>query len=54
MKTEFVKNLKGRHHLKKPRHRWEDNIKVYLKEIHIWTGLMWLTLGTGGSVLLKL
>jgi hypothetical protein len=27
-----------------PRHRWEDNIKMYVKEI-AWTGLFWLRIG---------
>ena len=37
----------------KPSCRWEDNIKVYLKEIG-WErvdGLIWLRTGTGGGLL---
>jgi hypothetical protein len=32
------------------RHRWEDNIKIDLTEIGwtIWTGLIWLRIGTSG------
>jgi len=32
-----------------PRHRWEDNIKMYLQEVGAWTGLSWLRIGTGGG-----
>ena len=37
----------------RPRPRWEDNIKVVLREggrgAH--TGMMWLSVGTGGGLL---
>jgi hypothetical protein len=26
-------------------HKWEDNFKMDLKEIEIWTGLIWLSVG---------
>jgi hypothetical protein len=34
----------GRRPLGKPKRRWEDNIKIVLKEIgmSVWTGSMWL------------
>jgi hypothetical protein len=36
--------------LLKPKHRWEDNIKIYLQEMgwcgRVWTGLIWLRIGT--------
>jgi len=34
----------------RPRHRWEDNIKMDLKEVGwgAWTGMIWLRTGTGG------
>jgi hypothetical protein len=37
--------------LRRPRCRWEDNIKMYLKEVGrvLWTGLMWLRIGTSGG-----
>jgi len=37
--------------LGKPRCRWEDNIKMDLQEViwGVWTGLMWLRIGTGGG-----
>jgi hypothetical protein len=37
------------------RRRWEDNIKVDIKEIErssvVWTGLIWLRIGTNGELL---
>ena len=46
--------LEGKRPLGRPRHRWEDNIKVALWEVGLegggvsWTGLMWLRIGKGG------
>ena len=39
--------------LGRPRHRWEDNIKMDRQEVGwgAWTGLMWLRTGTGGRKL---
>jgi hypothetical protein len=36
--------------LGRPRHRWEDNVKVGLQEVvcGVWTGLSWLRIETGG------
>jgi hypothetical protein len=31
--------------------RWVDDIKVDLEEIGVWSGLMWLRVGTGGGIL---
>jgi hypothetical protein len=39
-----------------PRHKWEDNIKMDLKEVGLgrvaWTGSIWLRTGTVGGLLL--
>ena len=39
-----------------PRHKWEDNIKMDLKEVGLgrgaWTGSIWLRIGTVGGLLL--
>jgi hypothetical protein len=38
--------------LSRPRHRWEDNIKMDPQEVGCgwgWTGLIWLRTGTGGG-----
>ena len=36
---------------KRPRLRWDDNIKMDLWEVDVgvWTGLSWLRIGTGGG-----
>jgi hypothetical protein len=41
----------GKRPLGRPRHRWEDNIKMDLYEVEwgAWTGLIWLMIGTGGG-----
>jgi hypothetical protein len=43
----------GRRPLGRPRRRWEDNIKMDLREVEwgAWTGLIWLRIGTGGGLL---
>ena len=35
----------------RPRHRWEDNIKMDLQEVGcgVWTRSSWLRIGTGGG-----
>jgi len=40
----------GKRPLGRPRHRWEDNIKMYLQElgVGVWTGSSWLRIGTVG------
>ena len=37
--------------LRRPRHRWEDNIKMDLQQVGwgAWTELIWLRIGTGGG-----
>jgi hypothetical protein len=34
----------------RPRHRWESNMKMDLKEVgcKTWTGLIWFRIGAGG------
>jgi hypothetical protein len=41
----------GKRPLGRPRHRWEDNIKMDLQEVGLvgWTGSSWLRIGTGGG-----
>jgi hypothetical protein len=38
--------------LERTRRRWEDNIKVNLREVGwgAWTGSIWLRIGTGGGL----
>jgi hypothetical protein len=49
----LVGKPEGRRSLERPRRRWEDNIKMDLREVRwsAWTGLIWLRIGTGGGLL---
>jgi hypothetical protein len=47
----LVGRPEGRVPLGRPRHRWEDNIKMDLQAGGAWTGLSWLRMGTGGGLL---
>jgi hypothetical protein len=49
----LVGRPEGRRPLGRPRHSWEDNIKMDLQEVGwgAWTGLIWLRIGTGGGLL---
>jgi hypothetical protein len=42
----------GRRPLGRPRRRWEGNIKMYIQGVWgVWTGWIWLKIGTGGGLL---
>ena len=48
----LVGKPEGKRPVVRPRRRWEDNIKMDLKEVgcgKIWTALIWLRIGTGGG-----
>jgi len=50
----LVGKPQGKRPLGRPRHRWEDNIKIDLQEVGcvgVWTGSRWLRIGTGGGQL---
>jgi hypothetical protein len=49
----LVGKPEGRRPLRRPRRRWEDNIKMDLPEVGwgAWTGSIWLRIGTGGGLL---
>jgi hypothetical protein len=49
----LVGRPEGRRPLGRPRHRWEDNMRIDLQEVGrgIWTGLIWLRIETGGGLL---
>jgi hypothetical protein len=44
---------KGRRPFRRPRHRWENNIKIYSLEDdeEEWSGLVWLRIGKSGELL---
>jgi hypothetical protein len=47
-------NPEGKRPLGRPRRRWVDNIRLDLGEVGwvvMWTGLVWLRIGTGGELL---
>ena len=39
----------GNRPLGRPGRRWEDNIKIDLQGMGVWTGPSWLRIGTGGG-----
>ena len=41
----------GKKRLERHRHRWKDNIKMYLQDVGwgTWTELIWLRIQTGGG-----
>jgi hypothetical protein len=51
----LVGKPEGERPLGSPRRRWEDGIKMDLKETGwgggVWSGFTWLRLGTGGGLL---
>jgi hypothetical protein len=49
----LVRKPYGKTPLGRPRRRWEDDIKMDLREVGwgIWTGSIWLRIGTGGGLL---
>jgi hypothetical protein len=51
--SALVGKPEGRRPLERPMQRWEDNIKMDIREVG-WgalTGLIWLKIGTGGGLL---
>jgi len=47
----LVGKPEGKRPLERPRHRWEDNMKRDSQDVGVWTGLMWLRIGTDGGYL---
>jgi hypothetical protein len=49
----LVRKPEGRRPLERPRRRWEDGMKMGLRETveGVWSGFTWLTTGTGGGLL---
>jgi hypothetical protein len=49
----LVGKPEGKRPLGRPRRRWEDEIKMYLREIGwgVWSGFIWLRIGIVGGLL---
>jgi hypothetical protein len=49
----LVVNPGGKSSFERPRYRWEDGIKMNLREIGwgLWSGFTWLRIGTVGGLL---
>jgi hypothetical protein len=49
----LVGKAEGKRSLERPRRRWEDDIKMDLREIGwgVWSGFTWLRIGTVGGLL---
>jgi hypothetical protein len=52
----FVRKTEGKRPLGRPRRRWEDGIRMDLRETdwgggEVWIGFDWLRIGTGGKLL---
>jgi hypothetical protein len=50
----FPPKPEGKRPLGRLRRRWVDNIRIDLGEVErgvMWTGLVWLRIGTGGELL---
>jgi hypothetical protein len=49
----LVGKPEGKGQLGRPKHRWLDNIRMGLREIEwkVWTGFIWLRMGTSGELL---
>ena len=47
----LVGKPEGKRPLERPRCRWEDNIKMYLRKWNVgaWTKWLWHRIGTGGG-----
>jgi len=47
----LVGKPEGKRPLGTPRRRWEENIKMDFRkwDVEVWTGSMWLMIGTGGE-----
>ena len=51
----LVGKPEGKGALGRPKRRWKDNIKMGFQEMGLeaWTGLFWLSIGTGGGLLCR-
>jgi hypothetical protein len=49
----LVRKLEGKRPLRRPRHGWENNIRMNVRDMGgmMWTGHTWLGIGTSGGLL---
>jgi hypothetical protein len=47
----LVGKPEGKRSLGRPKRRWVDNIRMERWNEMMWTGLVWLRIGTGGELL---
>jgi hypothetical protein len=49
----LVGKPEGKRPIGRPRRRWEDNIRMVLRKYggKLWTGYIWLRIGTSGGLL---
>jgi hypothetical protein len=48
----FYRKLERKRPLGRPRYRWEDNIRMDLRQgEEVWTGFIWFSTGTSGGIL---
>jgi hypothetical protein len=49
----LVGKSEGKRSFGRPRRRWEDNIRMYLREYdeNLWIGFIWLRIGFSGGLL---
>jgi hypothetical protein len=46
----LVGKPKGKRPLGRPRHRWEDGIRIDVREIGVWIGFDWLRIGASSEL----
>jgi hypothetical protein len=53
MYRDLMGKPEGKRPLERPRRRWEDGIKIVLREIGwgVWSGFIWLRIGIAGGLL---
>jgi hypothetical protein len=47
----LVGKPEGKRPFGRPRHRWQDNVKMNLQEVGTWIGSVWFRTGTVGGLL---
>jgi hypothetical protein len=50
---DLGRRLEGRRPLQRPRHRWEDNIKIDLQDVE-WGGMDWIVVSQGRNEMSEL